>query len=168
MSSRPKPWYSERDCLVCTRSASSFYRNPLYSFAHAMWVKWWYHAKFWHFHISFCWIYLNYRVSLCSKCTIQSHIINFQPFLTSFGIFHAFTDLFLAKRPWIEKHYKWTLKRLKVAWNYHFTHIACARKLRWLQQKLDALRVQNRQSLWKYEGFGRKLMCYKGISFVHM
>ena len=24
MSSRPKPWYSERDCLVCTRSASSF------------------------------------------------------------------------------------------------------------------------------------------------
>ena len=54
MSSRPKPWYSERDCPVCTRSASSFCRNPLYSFAHAMWVKWWYHAKIQHFQSSFC------------------------------------------------------------------------------------------------------------------
>ena len=31
--------------------------------------------------------YLNSRLFLCSKCTIQSHIINFQPFLTSFDIF---------------------------------------------------------------------------------
>ena len=38
--------------------------------------------------------YLKSIVFLCSKCTIQSHIINFQPFLTSFVIFHAFTDLF--------------------------------------------------------------------------
>ena len=29
---RPKPWYFERDCPVCTRSASSFCRNPLYFF----------------------------------------------------------------------------------------------------------------------------------------
>src|SRR5918996_1533839 len=28
------------------------------------------------------------------KCTIQSHIINFQPLLTSFVIFHAFTEYF--------------------------------------------------------------------------
>ena len=54
MSFRPKPWYFERDCPVCTRSASSFCRNPLYSFAHAMRVKWWYHAKFQHFQNSFC------------------------------------------------------------------------------------------------------------------
>ena len=31
---------------------------------------------------------------LCSKCTIQSHIINFQPFLTSFVIFHALSNYF--------------------------------------------------------------------------
>jgi hypothetical protein len=37
--------------------------------------------------------------------------------------------------------------------------------LRWLRQKLDALRVQNGQSLSKYQGFGRKIICYKGISF---
>ena len=40
-------------------------------------------------------IFLNlfeFLVFLFSKCTIQSHIIDFQPFLTSFVIFHAFTD----------------------------------------------------------------------------
>ena len=64
--------------------------------------------------ISFFWTYLNSRLFVCSKCTIQSHIINFQPFLTSFGIFHAFTDFFKLNDPEIEKHYKWTLKRLKL------------------------------------------------------
>ena len=56
-------------------------------------------------------------------------------------------------------------KAWKLAWYHHFTHIACAKKLRGLRQKLDALRVQNGQSLSKYQGFGRKLVCYKGISF---
>ena len=31
--------YFERDGPVCTRSASSFVRNPLNSCAHVMWVK---------------------------------------------------------------------------------------------------------------------------------
>ena len=35
------------------------------------------------------WTYFNSIVFLCSKCTIQSHIINFQPFLASFVIFHG-------------------------------------------------------------------------------
>ena len=56
-------------------------------------------------------------------------------------------------------------KGWKLAWYHHFTHIACSKKLRGLRQKLDALRVQNGQSLSKYQGFGRKLICYKGISF---
>ena len=64
--------------------------------------------------ISFIWTYLNSRLFVCSKCTIQSHIINFQPFLTSFAIFHAFTIFFELNDPEIEKNYKWTLKRLKV------------------------------------------------------
>ena len=54
-------------------------------------------------------------------------------------------------------------KGSKLAWYHHFTHIACARKYRGLRQKLDALRVQNRQSLSKYDDFERELMCYKGI-----
>ena len=56
-------------------------------------------------------------------------------------------------------------KGWKLAWYHHFTHIACARKYRGLRQKLDALRVQNKQSLSKYQGFIRKLAFYKGISF---
>ena len=54
------------------------------------------------------------RLFVCYLSTIQSHVINFQPFLTSFAIFHAFTDFFELNDPEIKKHYKWTLKRLKL------------------------------------------------------
>ena len=54
-------------------------------------------------------------------------------------------------------------KGWKMARYHHLTHIECAKKLRGLRQKLDALHVQNRQSLSKYKGFIRKLVCYKGI-----
>src|SRR3954465_15052709 len=37
------------------------------------------------------------KTFLHSICTIQSHILKFQPFMTSFAIFHGFNDLFLAK-----------------------------------------------------------------------
>ncbi len=56
-------------------------------------------------------------------------------------------------------------KGWKLAWYHHFIHIACARKLRGLRQKLDALRVQNGQSLPTYQDYIQKLVCYKGISF---
>ena len=56
-------------------------------------------------------------------------------------------------------------KSWNLAWYHHFTHIACATKLRGLRQKLDALRVQTGPSPSKYEGFRRKLICCKGISF---
>ena len=36
-------------------------------------------------------------------------------------------------------------KGWKVAWYHHLTYIACAKKLRGLRQKQDALRVQNGQ-----------------------
>ena len=52
---------------------------------------------------------------LRSVCTIQSDAINFQPVLPSFAIFHAFNDLFWELNDLkIEKHYKWTLKKLKL------------------------------------------------------
>ena len=59
-------------------------------------------------------------------------------------------------------------KGWKLAWYHHFIHISCARKLRGLRQKLDALRVQNGQSLSKYQDFIRKLVCYKAISFLKL
>ena len=54
MSFRLKPLYFERDGPVCTRSASSFCRNPLNFCTHVVWVKWWYHAKFQPFLSSGC------------------------------------------------------------------------------------------------------------------
>src|SRR3954462_4887868 len=53
-------------------------------------------------------------------------------------------------------------KGFNLAWYHHFTHITCVQKLRGLRQKLDA---QTGPSLSKCEGFRRKLICYKGISF---
>ena len=93
----------------------------------------------------------------------------FNPFLTSFAIFHAFHDLFWAK---MTLKLKSTANELwngwKLAWYHNFTHIACAKKLRGLREKLDALRVQTGQSPSKYHGFGRKLVYYKGISFFNI
>ena len=65
-----KPWYFEGDCLFCTRSASSFCRKPLYYLAHAMWVKWWYHANLEPFQSSFQMIFnfLVLYVKIISKC----------------------------------------------------------------------------------------------------
>ena len=56
-------------------------------------------------------------------------------------------------------------KGWKLAWCHYFTHIACVKRLSGLRQKLNALVVQSGQSLSKYEGFERKLIYYKGISF---
>src|ERR1041384_3273560 len=56
-------------------------------------------------------------------------------------------------------------KGLNLARYHYLTHIACVQKLRGLRQKLDALHVKTGPSLSKYEGFRRKLICFKGISF---
>ena len=51
--------------------------------------------------------YYNAGCFLHSACTIQSHVINFQPFLTSFAVFQSFTDLFRELNDGeIENHYK--------------------------------------------------------------
>ena len=66
MSFRPKPWYFEGDCPVCTQSASSFSRNPLNFLALAMWVKLWYHANFQPFQSSFA-VLFKLRVILAQN-----------------------------------------------------------------------------------------------------
>ena len=63
--------------------------------------------------ISFLITYSNSILFVCSICTIQWHITNFQPFLTSFDIFHAFTDFFELNYPEIEKHYKSQLQKVE-------------------------------------------------------
>ena len=115
--------------------------------------------------ISLFWTYLNSRLFVCSKCTIQSHIIIFQSFLTSFVIFMHLLIILSYKTLKLKSISNELWKGWKLIWYHHFIHIACARKLRGLWQKLDALRVQTGQSLSKYQDFIRKLVCYKGISF---
>ena len=78
--------------------------------------------------ISFSWTYLNSRLFVCSKCTIQSHIINFQPFLTSFVIFHAITVFLSYKTLKFKSISNELWKGWNLAWFHHFTHIACAKK----------------------------------------
>ena len=145
---------SKTGCTSCTKRTISFEVSGFHTETRLLYKG-----------ISFFWTYLNSIIFLCSKCTIQSHIIIFQPFLTSFVIFHAFTNYFEQKTMKLKSIWNELLKGSKLAWYHHFTHIACARKYRGLWQKLDALRVQNGQSLSKYQGFIRKPVCYKGISF---
>ena len=57
---------------------------------------------------------MNSRLFVCSKWTVQSHIINFQPFSELICYFSCIWWFFELNDPDIEKHYKWTLKRSKV------------------------------------------------------
>ena len=72
--------------------------------------------------------YLNSSLFVCSKCTIQSHIINFQHVLTSLAVFQSFTDLFRELNDGeIENHYKMNSEKCwNLAWYHHFALIACA------------------------------------------
>ena len=106
------------------------------------------------------------KTFLHPTCNIQSHILKFQPFVTSFSIFHAFNDLFSPIWPWNWKGLQHEFRKgWNLAWYHYLTHTTCVQKLRGLRQKLDALRVQTGPSLSKYKGFTRKLICYKDISF---
>ena len=94
-------------------------------------------------------------------CNIKSHVLKFQPFLTSFDIFHAFNDLFSAKWPWNWKGLQLELRKgWNLAWYHHLTHITCLQKLRGLRQKLDALRVQTGERNMPWEAIIKLLLCY--------
>ena len=56
----------------------------------------------------------------------------------------------------------------ELAWYHHFTHIACAKKLRGLPQKLDALCVQNGQSLWSIPLSYENSSVTKGFHFLNL
>ena len=109
--------------------------------------------------------YLNSWLFVCSNCTIQSHITNLQPFPTSFAIFHAFTNFFELNAPEIEKHYKWTLKRVKVGMVPSFHPHSMCKKVERVTEKKDALREKTDNLFRSIRVCGRKLVCCKGISF---
>ena len=89
-------------CTSCTKRTTSFEVSGFHTETHLL-------QKDFNF-----WTYLNSRLFVCSKCTIQSHIINFQPFPTSFVIYHAFTDFFRYKTLKLKSTTNELWKRLKV------------------------------------------------------
>src|SRR5215216_678008 len=65
----------------------------------------------------------------------EAKSLAFNPFCLHLPFFMHLMICFDLNDPKIQKHYKRTLKKLKLG--MHFTHIACAKKLRGLRQKLD-------------------------------
>ena len=79
-----------------------------------------------------------------SVCTIQSDAINFQPFLPSFAIFQAFNDLFWELNDLeIEKHYKWTLKKLKLGMVSSFHPHSMCKKVERFMAKTGCISCTN-------------------------
>ena len=65
---------------------------------------------------------------VCSKCTIQRHITKFQQFWLHLVYFVHLLIFFELVDPEIEKHYKWTLKMLKVGMLSSFhPHSMCSK-----------------------------------------
>ena len=96
---------------------------------------------------------MNNIIFLCSKCTIQNHITNFQPFLTSFVIFHAFTGYFDLWDPEIEKHFKWTLKRLKVGMVSSFHPHSICKKVERVTAKTGCTSCTKQRISFEVSGF---------------
>ena len=96
--------------------------------------------------------YFNNLVQLWTffvlRCTIQIHVINFQPFLTSFAIFDVFTDLFSElNRRESEKQYKMNSEKVETwqgiiispAQHVQKSRQGCGKKSMHFMYKLDNL-----------------------------
>ena len=95
--------------------------------------------------------------------TFEATYWNFNPFWLHLLFFmHLMIYFQLNDRKGLQPELR---KGWNLAWYHHLTHITRVQKLRGLRQKLDALREQTGPSPSKYQGFGRKLICYNGISF---
>ena len=72
--------------------------------------------------------YLNSWLFVCSKCTIQSHIIIFQSFWLHLLFFMHLLIILSYKTLKLKSISNELWKGWKLAWYHHLTHIACARK----------------------------------------
>ena len=113
----------------------------------------------------FFWTYLNSIVFCVQNTLFKATSPIFNPFWLHLLFFMHLLIILSYKTLKLKSISNEPWKGSKLAWYHHFIHIACARKLRGLRQKLDAFRVQNGQSVSKYQCFIWKLVCYKRISF---
>ena len=91
-----------------------------------------------------------------SVCTIQSHIINFQAFLPSFAIFHAFNDFFELKTLKLKSTKKGTLKRLKVGMVSSFHPHSMCKKVESVTAKIGCTSCTNWTISFEVSGFRTK------------
>ena len=180
MSFRPKPWYFEKDCPVCTRSASSFCRNPIYFFAHAMWVKSREgHGKNWmHFVYKLDNLFRSIRVSdenssvtpaiqyfknlvqvrtfLRSDAEFKSKSSTFNPSLLNLLFLMHLLICFELNGPEIEKHYKWTMKSLKLGMVSSFHPHGMCKKVDRVTTKTGCTSCTNWTLSFEVSGFRTK------------
>ena len=98
--------------------------------------------------------YYNSGHFLHSVCTIQGQIINFQPFLGSFAIFHASTDLLWELNDHeIEKYLKWTLIRFQVGMVSSFHPHSMCNKVEMVTEKTGCTSCTKRTISFKVSGF---------------
>ena len=77
----------------------------------------------------------------------------FNPFLLYLAFFMHLLIFLSYKTQKLKSTTNELWKGWKLAWYHHFTHIAYAKNMRGLQQKLDALRVQNWTISFEVSGF---------------
>ena len=103
-----------------------------------------------------------------SICTIQNHVINFQPFWLHLLFFMHLKICFELNDPEIEKHYKWTLNRLKLVMVSSFHPHSICKKVERVTTKTGRTSCTNWTISFEVSGFGRKLICYKGRHFIFL
>ena len=90
----------------------------------------------------------------------------FNPFWHLLLFFMHLLICFELNDPKIEKHYKWTLKRLKLVIVSSFHPHSICKKLERATTKTGRTSCTNWTISFEVSGFGRKLMCYKGRHFI--
>ena len=135
----------------CTNWTISFGVSGLWTRTHLL-----------HWHIIFLNL-LQIQTFLLSVRTIQSNVINFQHFLTSFAIFHAFND-FYAKWPWSWKALQITLKRLKAGMVSSFHPNSMCLKVQRVTTKTGCTSCTKRTISFEVSGFHTETHLLHGYS----
>ena len=100
--------------------------------------------------------YYNSGRFLHTACTIQSHVINFQPLWHNLLFFRHLLICFELNGPEIEKLYKWTLKRLKLGMVSSFHPRSMCKKLERVTAKTGCTLCTNWTISFELSGFRTK------------
>ena len=119
------------------------------------------HLLHWLFNILIT--YCNSGPFLRSDAQFKSTSSTFNPFWHNFLFLMHLLICFELNDPEFEKHYKWTLKMLKLGMVSSFHLHSMCKQVERVTTKTGCTSCTN-WTLSKYQGFGRKLICYTGNS----